>query len=223
MSIYLSGSLSTSLGAMTAEVALAPAVPPRGRRQRAPQTRDAIKEAVRDLLATRRLDDLTVNEIVERAGLSRQTFYVHFDTKYSVIAALIADTGEGILDVWAPLFDGHGPIREEQVRELAAITIARWRERAALFTATIEGWHSDGEIHDVWNAVLERFAERFTARLRRHRSGTPRRNDEMLAGALMEAFQRCLYLGMSVPDSPFARSDDDLADMLAALWTRALA
>ena len=44
----------------------------------------------------------------------------------------------------------------------------------------------------------------------------------MLVGALMEAFQRCLYLAMSVPASAFGRSDDDLAEMLADLWAAAL-
>ncbi len=197
-------------------------VPPRDRRRRAPQTREAILSAVRDLLRTRRLDDLQVNEIVERAGISRQTFYVHFETKYSVIAALIANTGEGILGIWAPLFDGDGPMTAAQIRAPARATIKHWRAQATLFSATIEGWHSDAEIHDVWNTVLARFEERFTARVHRHRGGKPRRNDDMLVGALMEAFQRCLYLAMSVPDSPFARSDDDLADMLAAMWIGAL-
>jgi len=197
-------------------------VPPRGRRRRAPQTREAILTAVRELLAVRRLDDLQVNEIVERAGISRQTFYVHFETKYSVIAALIADTGEGIFEIWAPLFDGDGPIAESDVRTCSRSTIAHWRAQATLFSATIEGWHTDQEIHDVWNDVLAEFESRFAARVRRHRGGTPRHNDDMLVGALMEAFQRCLYLAMSVPDSAFGRSDDDLADMLAALWAAAL-
>jgi AcrR family transcriptional regulator len=197
-------------------------VPPRDRRRRAPQTREAILEAVRELLKVRRLDDLQVNEIVERAGISRQTFYVHFETKYSVIAALIADTGVGIMEIWAPLFDGDGPITEAQIRTPSRNTIAHWRAQATLFSATIEGWHSDTEIHDVWNAVLVQFEEGLSARVRRHRGGTPRRNDDMLVGALMEAFQRCLYLAMSVPGSAFARSDDDLADMLAALWAAAL-
>ena len=147
---------------------------------------------------------------------------MHFETKYSVIASLIADTGEGILAVWSPLFDGEGPMEETQIRAVSAETIAHWRETATLFSATIEGWHTDAEIHDVWNDVLAQFAERLTERVRRHRGGKLRRDDDMLVHALMEAFQRCLYLGMSVPDSPFARSDRDMAAMLARLWIRAL-
>ncbi|MGQ0624676.1 MAG: TetR/AcrR family transcriptional regulator [Sporichthyaceae bacterium] len=205
------------------EVTALATVPPRGRRRRAPQTRDAILDAVRDLLHTRRLDELTVNEIVERAGISRQTFYVHFDTKYAVVAGLIANVGEGILEVWAPLFEGEGPIREDVIRECGVITIRRWREQATLFTATVEGWHNDGEIHDVWNDVLTRFGELFGTRIRRHRgSGGAQPNDDMLTGALIVAFERCLYLAVSNAESPFARSDDDLATMLAALWARAL-
>ena len=187
-----------------------------------PQTREAILEAVRELLKLRRLDDLQVNEIVERAGISRQTFYVHFETKYSVIAALIADTGEGILEIWAPRVRRRRPDRRspgphaepEHHRALACAGDVVQRDD--------RGLAPDAEIHDVWNAVLTQFEVRFAARVRRHRGGTPRRNDDMLVGALMEAFQRCLYLGMSVPGSAFARSDDDLADMLAALWAAAL-
>lgn len=59
-----------------------PSVPARARRRRVSRAREAVLTATRELLGERRLDELQVNEIVERAGISRQTFYLHFDTKY---------------------------------------------------------------------------------------------------------------------------------------------
>lgn len=206
------------------ELVAPPGVPPRGRRRRAPQTREAILEAVRELLKSRRLDDLQVNEIVEHAGISRQTFYVHFDTKYAVVAALIEAMGDGILNLWSPLFDGDGPIEKAQLVELGAGTIAAWRAQGPLWTATIEGWHTDGEIHDVWNEVLETFAARLLARVARHRGAEGLRpRDAMLTQALISGFERSLYLAVSIPHPVLGSSDDDLAVMLAELWSRALA
>jgi AcrR family transcriptional regulator len=206
---------------MSAQPALT-TVPPRYRaqRRRSSQSRTAILEAVRDLLTARRLDELTVNEIVERAGISRPTFYSHFETKYSAVAALVADMGSSIYDLWLPVFDGTGPLREQQLREIGRVTLLAWRQQGALFGATIEGWHNDQEIHDAWNEVLEGFRVALTERLARWRPLTPR--DAMAVPAMISFFERCVYLAVSVPGSPLGQSDDELADLLASVWVSSL-
>ncbi|OUS96781.1 hypothetical protein CA951_03890 [Rhodococcus sp. NCIMB 12038] len=195
---------------------------PRRLKQRrlAAPSRQAITDAVRELLTIRRLDDLTVQEIVDRAQMSRPTFYSHFDTKYSVVAALIADMGRTIYDRWKPLFDGEGPIEEVTLRQAGLATIHGWREQATLFSATIEGWHSNDEIHDTWNDVLERFRIALMERLAKARPLEP--TDDMVATALVSLYERCVYLAIATPDSPLGRSDEDLADMLAMMWMRSL-
>jgi AcrR family transcriptional regulator len=180
----------------------------------------AITDAVLELLSVRRLDELTVQEIVDRAQISRPTFYAHFETKYSVVAALIAEMGETIFERWAPFFAEDGPIREETLRELGVLTLRGWRERATLFSATIEGWHSDHEIHDTWNAVLDRFVANLTRRLAKVRPLQP--DDDMVVTALINVFERCVYLAVATPDSPLGRSDEELAGVLAMMWMRSL-
>lgn len=192
----------------------------RGRRGRAGETRDAVTEMVRELLEVRRLEELTVSEIVNQAGISRQTFYAHFDTKYSVVVALIDDMGRGVFEVWRPFFEGEGPVDETLLREASAATIGLWRKQAALFIATIDGWHSSGDVHDAWNAVLDRFEAALLQRLARERELEP--GDDLLAGALVAVFERSLYNAVAMPDSHFGRSDEELAAMLARLWSRAL-
>lgn len=41
--------------------------------------------ALTELLQTKRLDDITVTELVEKCGISRQAFYYHFSDLYGVV------------------------------------------------------------------------------------------------------------------------------------------
>ena len=78
---------------MTAESA-----PPEVRRSRGDRQRDAIVTAVRELLHERSFADLSVSTISERAGVARSGFYFYFDSKYAVLAAILADATRGLLD-----------------------------------------------------------------------------------------------------------------------------
>lgn len=191
-----------------------------GQRRLAAPSRQAITDAVRELLTIRRLEDLTVQEIVDRAQMSRPTFYSHFDTKYSVVAALIADMGQTIYERWNPLFQGEGPIEKDTLRHVSLETLRGWREQATLFSATIEGWHSNQEIHDTWNEILENFRLALTARLAKARRLEP--GDDMVATAMISLYERCVYLAIADPDSPLARSDEELADVLAMMMLNCL-
>lgn len=61
------------------------------RRSRGDRQRDAIVAAVRELLQERPFADLSVSTISERAGVARSGFYFYFDSKYSVLAVIVAD------------------------------------------------------------------------------------------------------------------------------------
>ena len=75
--------------AMSAESA-----PQEVRRSRGDRQRDAIVAAVRDLLHERSFADLSVSTISERAGVARSGFYFYFDSKYAVLAVILADARE---------------------------------------------------------------------------------------------------------------------------------
>src|SRR5512135_2331439 len=71
---------------MTAEPA-----PPAARRSRGDRQREAIVAAVRELLQEQAFADLSVSAISERAGIARSGFYFYFDSKYDVLAAILAE------------------------------------------------------------------------------------------------------------------------------------
>lgn len=48
-------------------------------------TKEAIQQTLYELLQTRALDEITVTELVERCGISRQGFYYHFSDLYGVV------------------------------------------------------------------------------------------------------------------------------------------
>ncbi|MGE0218110.1 TetR/AcrR family transcriptional regulator [Mycolicibacterium sp.] len=64
---------------------------PEDRRSRGDRQRDAIVTAVRELLHERSFADLSVSTISERAGVARSGFYFYFDSKYAVLAVIVAD------------------------------------------------------------------------------------------------------------------------------------
>jgi AcrR family transcriptional regulator len=67
---------------------------PQPRRSRGDRQRDAIVNAVRELLHERSFADLSVSTISERAGVARSGFYFYFDSKYAVLAVILADAGD---------------------------------------------------------------------------------------------------------------------------------
>jgi AcrR family transcriptional regulator len=61
------------------------------RPSRSEQTRDRIMAAVRDLLAEGKFHESTVEEVAERAGISRATLYQHFRSRVDLVDT-ICDT-----------------------------------------------------------------------------------------------------------------------------------
>ncbi len=61
------------------------------RRTRGDRQREAIISAVRELLQERSFADLSVSTISERAGVARSGFYFYFDSKYAVLAVIVAE------------------------------------------------------------------------------------------------------------------------------------
>ncbi len=52
---------------------------------------DAIIKAFKELVATTPYDKITVYEICEKAGVSRKTFYVHFQNKSGIVSKIVYD------------------------------------------------------------------------------------------------------------------------------------
>lgn len=52
---------------------------------RSNRTKLLLAQSLRELLSTTPLDKISVNDIVEKAGVGRNTFYYHFEDKYDLV------------------------------------------------------------------------------------------------------------------------------------------
>lgn len=64
------------------------------RQEQARKTRDLILDALIELLADRRADEVTTREIAERAGVSQPTVYRHFPDRTALLEGITARGGE---------------------------------------------------------------------------------------------------------------------------------
>lgn len=148
-------------------------VPPRQARSR--ETLERILDALQDLLRTKRFEEITVRELVERSGTSTGSFYARFPTKETLLPALY-DRYDAELrrstSRRSPAPDDAS--LEEVVQGIARRVVDRMLERRWLTRAVslharqhpellpdelLERRH---ELHARWRAQLLRHAERIS-------------------------------------------------------------
>lgn len=61
------------------------------RKIQAAETKRKIYEAARELFMEKNVDDVSVDSIVEKAGVSKGSFYVHYESKAALLYILIKD------------------------------------------------------------------------------------------------------------------------------------
>jgi AcrR family transcriptional regulator len=134
---------------------------PEIRRSRGDRQRDAIVTAVRELLEERSFADLSVSTISERAGVARSGFYFYFDSKYAVLAVILADASE-LLDQlthhFAPREPGETPtaFAKRMVGSAAAV----YANDDPVLSACAVARNTDAQIRemmdDFYDAVIDK-------------------------------------------------------------------
>lgn len=87
--------------------------------RRARRTRQAIKDSFASLAASRPMPDLTVKEVMERAGVNRATFYAHFSNIDDLERAMEADAASRVVERAARMRES-GEHREDELTMILA-------------------------------------------------------------------------------------------------------
>jgi len=130
--------------------------PQEARRSRGDRQREAIVNAVRELLHERSFADLSVSTISERAGIARSGFYFYFDSKYAVLAQILAEAVEELEELtqyFAPRQRGESP--EQFAKRMVRSAAAVYAHNDPVMTACNAARHTDIEIRDILEQQFE--------------------------------------------------------------------
>jgi AcrR family transcriptional regulator len=158
---------------MTAESA-----PSEVRRSRGDRQRDAIVTAVRELLQERSFADLSVSRISEQAGVARSGFYFYFDSKYAVLAAILADAGD-LLDSlthhFAPREPGETPaaFAKRMVGSAAAV----YANDDPVLKACAAARNTDAQIREMMDDFYDGIIDKLIALLEQDADAHPISDD----------------------------------------------
>ncbi len=133
---------------------LAPVVPVP--RRRGDRQRLAIVQAVRELLQEKPFAQLSVSTISDRAGVARSGFYFYFDSKYAVLAQILADATrelEELTEYFAPRGPTESPAAFAQ--RMVGSAAAVYAHNDPVMSACNAARNSDAEIRDLLDQQVE--------------------------------------------------------------------
>jgi AcrR family transcriptional regulator len=190
----------------------------------------AILAATKQLLSEHSLSELSVADISQAAGVSRQSFYVHFSSKMAVIAECLRRLSDEVLVAVDPFLSGPSDDPETAIRTSLEAWLELCQAHGALLRAASEYWPRHDELRELLFQIMGHNA-RATARViraeRKRGHAPPGANPDALAACLMWAYERVVHVvlvggvpGLSTPEAII----DPLAQMVVGgLYGRPLA
>jgi len=150
----------------------------------------AILAATEQLLGDQPLNQLSVADIIDAAGISRTSFYAHFNSKTAVIAECLRRVMDQVTVAVEPIHSQSGGDAEAAIR----ISLQQWVEvckvHGALLRAISEEWPHDEELRDLWFAMIGAVTAGTSNVIR-----GARRNGQAPAGADAPGLAACLMWG----------------------------
>jgi AcrR family transcriptional regulator len=160
------------------------------------RTRDRLGDALVELIQEQPFDSITVQQVLDRAGVSRSTFYVHFRDKQDLFLSDVDEFFDAMANALVRHHDASH--RVAPVRELFA-HVAEQRE---FFSALVRS----GKVHDVLELGQAHFTRGIEQRLstRAESAGSDPAQRAALANLLAGALMSLLtwWVAHGHPHSP---------------------
>ncbi|TDO45663.1 TetR family transcriptional regulator [Kribbella sp. VKM Ac-2571] len=192
----------------------------------APELRERVLDALRDLLRERTFDSLSVAEIIAAAEVSRASFYFYFPSKQAALADLVrraVGAGHDAAQPWAESSPASPADSRAALRGGIDDGATLWLDNAGVLRAIVESWGSDPQLRELWLDQMATFTAAAVARIEADPDAMRRLagvDVQAVAASLTWLGERLYYLAAcGVP--PF---DDRevLVDTLAHVWTSTL-
>jgi AcrR family transcriptional regulator len=200
--------------------------PSRGRRapkMRGDEREQLILAAFEQLLETRSLHDISVDDVARAAGLSRSAFYFYFASKEAVLLSLferiIAEAQAARGDTLVAL-----EVDPQQgIREALRAFYEAFATHRAVTLAGADAWASSAEVRTLWGRAMEQWVAEATVLIEVERQrgaappGLPARD---LATSLLWMNERVLHTTFARQEP--AVDEAGVLDVLVGIWVRAI-
>ncbi len=103
------------------------------------KTQERLQNALLELLETKELKEITVKEICDKAGISRNAFYQHYGYKEDLYDQMVARATEGILDSLMPIIQDASVVTEDTIISYAKHIIEGISEVRELIYVMLKG------------------------------------------------------------------------------------
>jgi AcrR family transcriptional regulator len=187
-------------------------------------TAQAILDTAERLLAKRSLREVGIDELAAGAGVSRSTFYFHFESRDDVLYALSERLSRELYASAVVWFRRNDETPIVAVRRALEQTVALWREHGPVLRASVRGRESDPRLADLWSEVARRFIRSTAVQIESERNaglampGPP--SAQSLARVLVMMNETSCFQQSMMRKSP--TWDAELVDTLATIWVRSI-
>lgn len=189
--------------------------PTKGERQR-----QAIVDALRELLIEHPFDELTIGQIADRAGVTRQGFYLYFDSKSAALTIAVLEASAELdhtIETVGPR--AHGESVEEFLRRLLSAGMVTNEHQRGVIAAGLQASSQNPQLAEFIRDRLRTNANRTIGILLADRDNPPTVADlpstmQILGGM---AAVNGPFLELVMPDNP-----EHGMDALVGIWKHAL-
>jgi AcrR family transcriptional regulator len=125
-------------------------------RRRGDRQRQAIVTALRELLEETPFAELSVSAISDRAGVARSGFYFYFDSKYAVLAQILAEATQELAELteyFAPRREGESPAAF--ARRMVGSAAVMFAHNDPVMSACSAARVTDAEIRCIQDAQID--------------------------------------------------------------------
>lgn len=121
------------------------------------ETRARIVAAAEEELRTRPLRDVSVEEVMARAGLTRTLFYRHFDDLFDLVVSVARPAFDELFAIDAAVLDGDARDPQRLINALEP-AVALFAKHGPIIRAVAAASVFDGTVEAMYEAALDNFA-----------------------------------------------------------------
>jgi TetR/AcrR family transcriptional regulator, ethionamide resistance regulator len=202
-------------------MAHAPTTSPRRRRRSPEEAEREIIDAAEAMLRERPFRELTVDEVMQRTGLSRPSFYVYFRDRHHLVLEVVQRIQTELFamsDLWYGGADGGADLAHRALEGVVAV----YQRHGPVLRALADAATDDPDVERTYGSLVQAFVEATTQHMDAEiAAGRIRGLDaRQTATALILMSERylALTLGRTEPSVP----PKTVTETLAAVWTRTL-